>query len=104
MTAIEQIASDLDDIQTPIARARHLARAIRMMAAGDEMEAEPGDATWTVANSLLEILDGSKKRAEIWRLALEEKRAPKACRQRSAQRLAHCRRRSTRRWGSGMRR
>jgi hypothetical protein len=77
---IEKIADGLFDLESPVFNARNLATAICMMASGDEMRGEAGNALATVANSLVEILDEiTATRTEIFSLALAERgHAPKA--------------------------
>jgi hypothetical protein len=76
---IEKIASSLFDLESPVLQARNLAMAIFMMASGDEMRGEQGDALATVAKSAVEILEGIEAaRQKTLRLALSERdHAPK---------------------------
>jgi len=71
---IEDISSELFDLEEPPHKARHFAEALRMIASSDGMRGEPGEAIETLAQSLILILrDLQDKREFICGLAYEVK-------------------------------
>ena len=71
---IEDISSELFDLEEPLHRARHFAEALRMIASSDGMRGEPGEAIETLAQSLILILrELQDKREFLFGLAVEVK-------------------------------
>jgi hypothetical protein len=71
---IEDISSELFDLEEPIHKARHLAEALRMIGSSDSLRGEPGEAVETLAQSLILILrDLQDKREFLCGLAIEVK-------------------------------
>jgi hypothetical protein len=67
---IEKIKNGLSEMETPLLEARHLAMAVRMMAAADELPKDAGLALDTVADLIFDKLIGlSEERTRLWRLA-----------------------------------
>jgi hypothetical protein len=71
---IEDISSELFDLEEPLHKACHFAEALRMIASSDGMRGESGEAIETLAQSLILILrDLQDKREFICGLAGEVK-------------------------------
>jgi len=71
---IEDISSELFDLEEPLHEARHFAEALRMIASSDGMRGESGEAIETLAQSLILILrDLQDKREFLCGLAPEIK-------------------------------
>jgi len=71
---IEDISSELFDLEESLHKARHFAEALRMIASSDGMRGEPGEAIETLAQSLILILrDLQDKREFLCGLAIEVK-------------------------------
>jgi hypothetical protein len=71
---IEDISSELFDLEEPLHKARNLAEALRMIASSDGMRGESGEAIEALAQSLILILrDLQNKREFLCGLAFEVK-------------------------------
>ena len=71
---IEDISSELFDLEEPIHKACHFAEALRMIGSSDSLRGEPGEAIETLAQSLILILrDLQEKREFLCGLAIEFK-------------------------------
>jgi hypothetical protein len=71
---IEDISSELSDLEEPIHKARHFAEALRMIGSSDSLRGEPGEAIEALAQSLILMLRGLQdKREFLYGLAFELK-------------------------------
>ena len=71
---IEDLSSELFDLEGPIHRARQFAEALRMIGSSDSLRGEPGEAIEMLAQSLILILrDLQSKREFLCEIALEIK-------------------------------
>jgi hypothetical protein len=67
---VEEIASEICDLETPVLDARNLARAARMLGSSGDMPKGARAALDSVADTLLEKLEALQEtRERIWRLA-----------------------------------
>jgi hypothetical protein len=72
MDNLGKIETGLSEMETPLLEARHLAMAVRMMAAASELPKDPGSALDTVADLIFDKLIGlSEERTRLWKLALQ---------------------------------
>jgi hypothetical protein len=70
---IEEIASGLSDLETPIRQAGNLAKALRMISSSDEMPGEQGEGVFGVADALVDIIESLQEtRVTLWHLAKGE--------------------------------
>jgi hypothetical protein len=71
---IEDLSSELFDIEEPICKARNYAEAMRMIGSSDQMRGESGQAIEMLGQSLVLILrDLQSKRESLCELAFELK-------------------------------
>jgi hypothetical protein len=64
----ESLSSRLNELENPIRQACNLAKALRMLASSDELDGEPGEAIFGVADNLVELIEGLQAtRVELWR-------------------------------------
>jgi hypothetical protein len=67
---VQEIASDISELESPVRDACNLAMACRMLASSDDMPKEAGRALDSVADMLVEKLEALEtERERIWRLA-----------------------------------
>jgi hypothetical protein len=71
---IEDLSSELFDLEEPIHKARQFAEALRMVGSSDQMRGEPGAAIEILAQSIILILqDLQEKREFLCGVAIEIK-------------------------------
>jgi hypothetical protein len=69
----KDVASGLNDLETPIRQACNLAKALRMISSSDEMPGEQGEGVFGVADALVDLIEGLQEtRATLWRLARDD--------------------------------
>jgi hypothetical protein len=68
---VEEIASEISELESPVLAARNLAMAARMLGSSDDMPKDPEAALDSVADMLVEKLEALEKtRERLWRQAL----------------------------------
>jgi hypothetical protein len=64
---VKEIASEINEMESPVLNARNLAMAARMLGSSDDMPAGPGAALDSVADMLVEKLEALEKtRERVW--------------------------------------
>jgi len=73
---VEEIASEICELETPVLDARNVAVAARMLGTSGDMPKGPGAALDSVADMLVEKLEALEKtRERVWQLALAATKA-----------------------------
>jgi hypothetical protein len=69
-TKIREVASGLNDLETPIRQACNLAKALLIMSSGENMPPDESEGIFGVAEALIEQLECIQEtRGELWHLA-----------------------------------
>ena len=69
-TKIREVASGLNDLETPIRQACNLAKALLIMSSGENMPDDEGEGIFGVAETLVELIECLQEtRCELWHLA-----------------------------------
>jgi hypothetical protein len=73
---MEEIASEIFELESPVLDARNLAMAARMLGSSSDMPRDPGGALDSVADMLVQKLEAIEEtRRRVWRQALAAKDA-----------------------------
>jgi hypothetical protein len=68
----QEVSSGLSALETPLRQVRHLAFAARMMGSSDDMSKEQGAALDTLADKIVDMMDGlTEEQERLWRLSRE---------------------------------
>src|SRR5450755_4976248 len=71
-TKIREVASGLNELETPIRQACNLAKALLIMSSGENMPADEGEGIFGVAETLVDLLECLQEtQVELWRFACE---------------------------------
>jgi hypothetical protein len=71
-TKIREVASGLNNLETPIRQACNLAKALLIMSSGENMPADEGEGVFGAADALVELIESLQEtRGELWHLACD---------------------------------
>src|SRR5450631_2108843 len=69
-TKIREVASGLNELETPICQACNLAKALLIMSSGENMPPDESEGIFGVAETLVDLIERLQEtRGELWRLA-----------------------------------